>query len=762
MARTWNNRAVAAMVIVFAVITGGFVATQSAIAQTPAATGGTVSAAVTGSQFDPGNIISNDRFFDSNAMSQAQIQAFLNQMVPTCRSTNANLPCLKDLVTLTNTRAPDPRGRCAGYNSEGYETGARVIWRVAQACGINPQVILVMLQKEQGLVTSTRPSSWSYQAAMGADCPDTAACDSRYMHFYNQVYRAAWQMKEYTLNPNYWNHRVGWTNVRYSPNSACGSSAVYIQNQATANLYNYTPYQPNASALANMYGVGDGCGAYGNRNFWRDFNNWFGSSTVDGTAAINSLYASMGAEGGALGAPTTGMLYVAEGGGGTARAFVNGSIYWTIRTGAAAVLEPERAVYFQNSGAAGPLGWPISQSLPISGPGGAGRGQAFSKASIYSSPSGSFVVTGAMQQTYFARGGAAGYLGFPISREIPFTGGTAQSFQLGTVYMQSNGWGGAVSAPLIAAYAKSGGPTGTLGWPRSDTSTISANGGGTGQAFERGSLYGSPAGAFIVNGAIRDFYFTKGGSAGSLGWPKAAAVCATAADCRQDFQYGTVYWTQTAGARIGTPAIETYAQANAATLGARVSDAIRSSDNGGGFGQSFANGSVYSSAAGTFRVQGAVRNYYWGLGGSAGALGWPTGEWKPGATGRPGSQSFQKGTIYSDGTTSYLGDPAIEQVWWAAGGPAGALGQKSSGVIQIPQNGGGRGQAFVGGSVYASAAGAFAVSGGVLTTYFSHGGSAGTLGWPVAVGACTNGTCVQKFQSGTITYSPSTGGIVTR
>ena len=760
MARPWS-RAIAATAMIFAVVVGGLSAAPDANAAQPVAARN-VAAAVHSSGFDPGNIISNDRFFDSNAMSQAQVQAFLNQMVPTCRSTDPNLPCLKNLITATNTRAPDPSGRCTGYNSEGYESAARIIWRVGQSCGINPQVIIVMLQKEQGLITSTRPSDWNYRAAMGADCPDTAACDSRYMHFYNQVYRAAWQMKEYTINPNYWNHRVGWTSVRYSPNSACGSSSVYIQNQATANLYNYTPYQPNDSALNNMYGVGDACGAYGNRNFWRDFNNWFGSSTVDGTAAINAVYTSMGAESGPLGGPLTGMLYVAEGGGGTARAFANGSIYWTIRTGAAAVLEPERSLYFANSGAAGPLGWPNSARLTITGPAGSGTGQSYSKAAIYSSKDGTFYVNGAMQATYFARGGAAGYLGFPISAEIPFTGGTAQSFAQGTIYMQSNGYGGAVSLSLIPAYAQSGGPTGTLGWPRSDTSTISANGGGTGQVFEKGSLYGSPIGAFVVTGPIRDHYFAKGGSAGALGWPKAAAVCASSTECRQDFQYGTIYWTQAGGARVGAPAIETYYQSNSGSLGARASEAIRSADNGGGFGQAFANGSVYSSNAGTFKVQGAVRNLYWSLSGSAGTLGWPTGEWTAGSNGGPGSQSFQNGTIFSDGSTAYVGDPAIEQVWWTSGGATGTLGQKTSGIIPIPQNGGGRGQAFVGGSVYASTAGAFAVSGGVLATYFGQGGSAGSLGWPTAAATCTNGTCVQKFQSGTITYSPSTGGTVTR
>jgi len=52
-----------------------------------------------------------------------------------------------------------------------------------------------------------------------------------------------------------------------------------LQNQATAGLYNYTPYQPNQAALNNLYGSGDACSAYGNRNFWRIYIDWFGSPT---------------------------------------------------------------------------------------------------------------------------------------------------------------------------------------------------------------------------------------------------------------------------------------------------------------------------------------------------------------------------------------------------------------------------------------------------------------------------------------------------
>ena len=60
---------------------------------------------------------------------------------------------------------------------------------------------------------------------------------------------------------------VGNNTILYNPNASCGSSNVFIQNGATAALYSYTPYQPNQSALNAQYGLGDACGAYGNRNF---------------------------------------------------------------------------------------------------------------------------------------------------------------------------------------------------------------------------------------------------------------------------------------------------------------------------------------------------------------------------------------------------------------------------------------------------------------------------------------------------------------
>jgi hypothetical protein len=245
--------------------------------QVPAA-GAVPAAAVTG--FSPGNIISNAVFTNKGTMSEASIRDFIDGKVAACQS---GYTCLETYVETTPTRRADQY--CAQYTGGTRETAARILYKVAQACGINPQVLLVMLQKEQGLVTHTWPSDWRFTIAMGMGCPDTADCDKTYYGFFNQVYGAARQLNIYGKSSYFsWYAPGGTRAIRYHPNASCGSSGVYVQNQATADLYYYTPYQPNAAALAAGMGTGDSCSSYGNRNFYNYFRTWFGS-TGGGTAA---------------------------------------------------------------------------------------------------------------------------------------------------------------------------------------------------------------------------------------------------------------------------------------------------------------------------------------------------------------------------------------------------------------------------------------------------------------------------------------------
>lgn len=231
--------------------------------------------------FNEANIIDDVIFFDKNTMSVGDIQNFLNSKMPTCDTwhagQNGNNPpftCLKDYTQSAPSRSAD--AYCGGI-AGGVKSAAQMIYDASQACGVNPRVMIVLLQKEQALVTDTWPWDIQYRSATGYGCPDTAACDSEYYGLANQLYYAARQFKRYVMQPNSFNYAAGRNSyVLYNPNSGCGGSNITIQNGATAALYNYTPYQPNQAAMDNLYGSGDSCSAYGNRNFWRLFTDWFG------------------------------------------------------------------------------------------------------------------------------------------------------------------------------------------------------------------------------------------------------------------------------------------------------------------------------------------------------------------------------------------------------------------------------------------------------------------------------------------------------
>jgi hypothetical protein len=238
-----------------------------------------VAVAADASQFDPGNIISDEIFYNSSLYTDAQVQSFFESKEPSCSAT-ASPSCLRYYTLSTPARAAT--SYCSLYQGGTNELASHVLYNVAVACNINPQVLIVLLQKEQGLITATNPSARAYQEATGFGCADTAAaCDANYYGFFSQVYQAASHFRSYVDPANGYRYQAGKNNaIQFNPNAACGAPQVFIQNNATAALYNYTPYQPNAAAMANLYGIGDSCSAYGNRNFWAYFTDWFGSTTV--------------------------------------------------------------------------------------------------------------------------------------------------------------------------------------------------------------------------------------------------------------------------------------------------------------------------------------------------------------------------------------------------------------------------------------------------------------------------------------------------
>lgn len=278
MRRAWF--AVAAGVLVLATAAGATVLDQAPPPRQPSFA--TVNlyteflAPAEAADFDAGDIISDAVFFDGAAIGPLAVQAFLEARVPECAG--VDVPCLRDYREDTGDVEADDE--CAAYRGSEQQTAAEIIAAVGVACDVNQGVLLALLQKEQSLVADAEPSERQYRSATGYGCPDTADCDTDYFGFFDQIYGAAWQFRRYA-NPESsfdW-YPVGESSaIQFSPDAACGAAPVLIENAATAGLYYYTPYQPNAAALANLYGEGDECSSYGNRNFWRIFTFWFGST----------------------------------------------------------------------------------------------------------------------------------------------------------------------------------------------------------------------------------------------------------------------------------------------------------------------------------------------------------------------------------------------------------------------------------------------------------------------------------------------------
>ena len=224
--------------------------------------------------FNPGRIITDHRFHDIVDMNTDDVQAFLDQKGAACNGST----CLRSLHMDVPDRPGD--GLCDAYKGGKGQSAAQIIDGAARACGISQKVLLTMLQKEQHLVATDQPATQvQLQSAMGLSCPDDAECDTRYAGFFNQVYGAAHRFRYYQAHRDQYAYQTKALNdVRFSPDVSCGSGKVYIENDATALLYIYTPYQPNEAALQAGDGEGDRCSSYGNRNFVIIYNNWFGRS----------------------------------------------------------------------------------------------------------------------------------------------------------------------------------------------------------------------------------------------------------------------------------------------------------------------------------------------------------------------------------------------------------------------------------------------------------------------------------------------------
>jgi hypothetical protein len=636
---TTRKRWITALATAFALVASVFV---SAPAQ---------ALTLSGADFDPGSIVSDNQFFGGNSMSAAEIQEFLRQKVRRCGSLGN---CLSVYTQNTFTReATSIQGDgvhplCSRYVGADGETAAQIIFKVQQACNISAKVILVTLQKEQGLVTNTNPTADKLKIAMGYACPDTAPCASKYFGFYNQVYSAASQFKRYTdpASSFYSSKPVGVRQpILYHPNARCGTKQVRIRNAATHALYIYTPYTPNDAALANLAGSGDSCSSYGNSNFWEYYQYWFNAkanlaSDVEGLArsVIN----------------TWGELVDDTSCTATANAcsfdYTNAIATWSINGGTRYASGAIAAKYKESSGVRGVLG-------SIAGPGesynggtnGNGARQKFAYGFVYQNPSNdAFIVLNDVHTYYAESGGPAGSLGWPTSDAMCADGECAQDFTGG--YVISDGAGAfRVLDGAIAEYLQAnGGLNSPWGRPLSDaeTRTFGAHGSGRIQEFERGTVYEKNGTAYLVADGLAAALADVGGVV-TVGWPLAEPI-RTDRVLSQLYSAGRVVKVGSdAGVLIPTSALKALKRAGGLSgyLGSPTSDAVRyvGKDRFAGTVQSFEGGVIVTGATGTFAMPQAVWDVYYAAKGAKGRYGWPDS--RAIAAGSGWTQSFQRSAI---------------------------------------------------------------------------------------------------------------------
>ena len=196
--------------------------------------------------FDPNDVITDVNFTAVDSLSQSAVQSFLAAQTG----------------ILSSYQAPDFNGVT--------RSAAAIIQQAAVAWQVSPKVILVTLQKEQGLLDATSPSAAALAWAMGCGVPDAGSPNTTYEGFGNQVWYGAESLHD--DGPGFFAGIV----------KVCGDGTVEPADAASFALYTYTPW----------IGINGG----GNKLFWTLYWQYFGdplavdalppTTTVSGTDVL--------------------------------------------------------------------------------------------------------------------------------------------------------------------------------------------------------------------------------------------------------------------------------------------------------------------------------------------------------------------------------------------------------------------------------------------------------------------------------------------
>lgn len=245
--------------------------------------------------------------------------------------------------------------------------------------------------------------------------------------------------------------------------------------------------------------------------------------------------------------------------GGCFQSFQGGAIMWSAPTGAhVSATGPIRTLWQSTGFENGSLGYPTGEVTCGLRDGGCYQnyegGAAIWKASSGAQPSLNGPIRNAWQQSGFENGP----LGYPTSAQFCGlrNGGCFQNFEGGTVmWSLATGARLMTSAPVNAAWAKTGFENGSLGYPTSAV-ICGLKDAGCFENFEKGTIMFSPTtGAQpMTSGPIQTAWAQQRYENGPLGYPTNAQNCTlNNSYCTQTFQGGTITWTPTNGTTTTKP-----------------------------------------------------------------------------------------------------------------------------------------------------------------------------------------------------------------
>ncbi|HZB18460.1 MAG TPA: hypothetical protein VE463_01380 [Blastococcus sp.] len=490
---------------------------------------------------------------------------------------------------------------------------------------------------------------------------------------------------------------------------------------------------------------------------------------VDPLSAIGRAHADLGGDTGPLGPPTAaetcgnlGVIAYCR------RPYANGEIHWRVDSPAAFAIHGGLHAAWVAAGGLATTGLPTSGTTCGLAAGGCSQTFASTGAMYWSAATGLRGTSGAIRSFWLANGGPAGLLGYPDGDLGCGAASCQQSFQGGTVVWSPSRGTIVVQGPIRAAWTAAGGAAGALGLPTTALGCGMVRN-GCGQQFEKGSLYWSEAtGAHAVTGPIWQLWTQHGWERGFLGYASGDMECGLAGGgCRQAFQGGVLTWSPATGARFTNGAIGAAWVAGGREAGALGYPSLPMGCGlpKDGCGQQFQGGSVYWTAAtGAHAVTGPIWQLWTGNGWERGPLGYAAADMECGLAAGGCRQVFQGGTAtWSAATGAQFTNGAIGAAWAAGGREAGALGYPL-----LPMGCGmvadGCGQQFQNGSVYwTPTAGAHAVTGQIWQYWMASRWERGPLGYARTDLDCTltGGGCRQDFTGGSVLWSTATGAHAT-